>query len=1152
MLVFIITKLTSQLKKMNKKSIFEFSFLSEKPFTNSPETKLAFGHEGIVKTLSKIVKNSPEAFTIGLYGDWGSGKSTIACSLKDSLAKDDIPLIIFDVWKHEGDALRRTFLSSLVNQLKEDYNETFFEKSYELDERTNASKTINEEILAIQWKKMWPHLIVLLIFSFVVFLPIFIFYVVFDAIFNILDVGSSIGGLITGAFSLLSFSLFFKYLNQFIDTKKVVTNVEKFKDPQEFEDEFKKILKDGFLKSKLVIVFDNLDRVSGEKALEIMSTIKTFLDPIDKKVKGKNVVFIIPCDEKAIKRHIKKVLNFSENDDDYERYASEYLRKFFNTIIWIPEFYTNELEKLALDNLKATKIQDLINNEIAALIVLVFDKNPRQIIQYVNILVSNYLLIKERNIEGFDLKENIAQYAKYLIMIQRFPEIMELLREKMIYDLEDSITLSVIADADKYKNYEEFKSFLEITNHISIKSLDVFFKLRKNEFDLQFENSDKLIRLIESQEIKNIVLWKEDLSTKKPNLNKIGENDMNYIDSLDIKAKEVAFNQVVKQKISKTINPVLIAKFIDGLFYLTRCYDIKLNDETYNSITTQLGLATSYFYIINPENIIGEAHNKITKVQLKLRLLNLVKKQWVIDFVNPDRSQIFSEDYPDAILKTIMKNIHLFNDSDFNVHFKEFLASKYSKNIELFETISSDAKYRNLLGSDPYLLNVIINFDALLQDTANFQNVPKVSKSISEYEVKFFITETINAVLDFLNHSINHLSSLEEENVDISQNSSSLLLLFNKIISLVKDEKSKDKLEILFNTTIESFKLEDFKLVYHLFPFVYYFDIHDDHPTYKVTSHNIILRFLKSGFSADNKIKAIQTATTIPDFIKENDFYDVFFRKIISEEEYLEAFYQHLIDMQKIEVLLVWANENVKALYNFLEKISYAVPDKDGLATSLLSNWRENEDFENISIAYDIFDNLKVSEHFDFGLYSEKVIDLIVSRDIQKQEIGIKELNKNKNKVSEFNLRNRAESVLAQTFLPGISNYHPNVKNVFSTNFGGDKKFINDLFEQNENIKNQIINYMSSTADEAMFNIFKSQLFKTNYTNFCKKLLLQMSTLIVNDKSKIVIYQPLLELISSKYLSELKTEMQYFIDSYGIDLTSEDNQFLLKIEQKIK
>ena len=71
-----------------------------------------------VETLTESVKNAPtdRSFNIGLFGDWGSGKSSIIKSFKHKIEADysaqgkSIKVITYDAWKYANDSFRRMFL----------------------------------------------------------------------------------------------------------------------------------------------------------------------------------------------------------------------------------------------------------------------------------------------------------------------------------------------------------------------------------------------------------------------------------------------------------------------------------------------------------------------------------------------------------------------------------------------------------------------------------------------------------------------------------------------------------------------------------------------------------------------------------------------------------------------------------------------------------------------------------------------------------------------------------------------------------------------------------------------------------------------------------------------------------------------------------
>ncbi len=609
----------------------EFQFISESPLSGHSENPLQFGHNKIVRTLKKIVEKSPESFTIGLYGDWGSGKSTIALTLKDELEKDSIPLVLFDVWKHEGDALRRTFLRQTHYFFKES---KVWKNKYQgddsiLDELTKTKKGTKRISLTV-WQIIKASFALPL--SFIALF--FIVWLVFDLGFGVVDfkkddIPNSIGVFL----GLFPISFLFKFVQKLIENvkgEKEEFYQGKIEDPIEFENKFKEILKntDKSIK-KVVFVFDNLDRVSGEKAVQIMATIKTFLDPIDRSLNDKKIVFLIPCDESAIKRHLKKTLNYSDefSGNDYYQYAGEYLRKFFNTILWIPEFYTNELEELATEKLKETKINDFKNDELSALIVLVFDKNPRQIIQFINILISNYLLIKERPIEGFSLKDDIAKLAKFLLLIQKFPEIMDVYKRTLNYDLDELPGVLQDKGGDITYRIYEFQNFLRLTEHVKIESLDIFFKLRRSKFESKIDNSVKLIKLIETNRISDAINYKnEDESDKAL------KDDFNYIDNLNLEDKLKIFSQIINEKLLTINNSILLAKFIDGLLAFTKFKEITLESKTYRTIYHKLNVHNNHLSTINPINLIKELYEKIPNNREKPKLKKLIIKKQSDDF----------------------------------------------------------------------------------------------------------------------------------------------------------------------------------------------------------------------------------------------------------------------------------------------------------------------------------------------------------------------------------------------------------------------------------------------------------------------------------------------------------------------------------------
>jgi predicted KAP-like P-loop ATPase len=139
----------------------KIKFLSDQPLAGDKEQEVHFGHIDIANSLKEIVLDCPLPFTIGLFGRWGSGKTTIINILEKKLQDDKVATVNFDVWKHEGDPLRRAFLKELSRQLKET---TCLPKDFELSERLESSVQTTREIKKIPWnRKVWSFLLIFIV-----------------------------------------------------------------------------------------------------------------------------------------------------------------------------------------------------------------------------------------------------------------------------------------------------------------------------------------------------------------------------------------------------------------------------------------------------------------------------------------------------------------------------------------------------------------------------------------------------------------------------------------------------------------------------------------------------------------------------------------------------------------------------------------------------------------------------------------------------------------------------------------------------------------------------------------------------------------------------------------------------------------------------
>jgi len=454
----------------------KIKFFSDQPIAADKEQDIRFGHLDIVDNLKKIILNCPSPFTIGLFGKWGSGKTTILNALRKKLQdndnKDNIAVVSFDVWKYEGDSLRRTFLKEMAKQLQKN-----LPKNYELNERLEKSvqKIIEKGKFVYNWKLLLP------LFGIIVLISIFLYFKYPQ------NFGTYLSILFGG---VTSFSVLFVWIiQQAIKSETTVFSSERLQDPYEFEEEFRKITKEISPKNLLVII-DNLDRCIHGKAVELLSTIKTFLAK-DTEIYGNNkCIFLIACDDEAIKTHLKNVydINQSNSGDNSFFSADEFLRKFFNISLRIPDFIDTELQTYAEDLLKEIDIPQFTSPDISYVITNAFRENPRQIKQFINILITSFYLAQEREespepliIPKGIITKHVAFLAKFLIIHQKYPSECKKIQEG---DLN-------INEIESIKN-EKLQDFLRATKTVMVNDIRPFIYLKQSKEELDIPGVEEL------------------------------------------------------------------------------------------------------------------------------------------------------------------------------------------------------------------------------------------------------------------------------------------------------------------------------------------------------------------------------------------------------------------------------------------------------------------------------------------------------------------------------------------------------------------------------------------------------------------------------------------------------------------------------------
>jgi hypothetical protein len=357
--------------------------------SDAPSINDKFGPHGkLAQAITDLILNNQEGGkTIGLEGGWGSGKSTVINLLKNSLIENqNILLINFDAWAHQGDPLRRTFLETLISAIKTERSDWIRNDYWDrkLLELANRLKTTTEKNIP---KLTTLGKILIVAALFVPFgipflaaglqekllfgrgLPIaweFITGVIFTlAPIWVLIVSSLVNiwkKLQKGRRTRLSptdtsnneglqdDSLIVLLQHTIKETK---TETVETVDPTsiEFEKQFVEIMREalGVDDRRMVLVLDNLDRIDSQEALSILSTLQTFLQhkaECDKSWLNRLWV-IIPYDRESLQKLWQQTTS-----DDEKPLAVSFLDKRFQIRFEVPPLVLSDWSKYLHEILK--------------------------------------------------------------------------------------------------------------------------------------------------------------------------------------------------------------------------------------------------------------------------------------------------------------------------------------------------------------------------------------------------------------------------------------------------------------------------------------------------------------------------------------------------------------------------------------------------------------------------------------------------------------------------------------------------------------------------------------------------------------------------------------------------------------------------------
>jgi hypothetical protein len=298
-------------------------------------------------TIVDIIKNSDPNFTIGIYGEWGTGKTTLMRKIESELRSEtSITAIWFNAWRYERE--EQFTLIPLLKKIVYSLPDT-----HEFD---GLRKAIKRGIGTI--RRNMGQIITSVVSDFV---------------------AKSVG--------LNTAKVVKDISNELIPKIELLTEANEkdtiyFDGLEKIEDEIKKI-RIKKQRIRIVVFIDDLDRCSPKKALEVFESVKVFLG-----VEG--FIYVLGLSHETISKLITAEYGKSDIKGD------QYIKKIIQIPITLPEWSTNDVSILIDDFIKSGtifgKYVDIIK-ENTELIAKAIEKNPRETKRFINNFIVAYEIL---------------------------------------------------------------------------------------------------------------------------------------------------------------------------------------------------------------------------------------------------------------------------------------------------------------------------------------------------------------------------------------------------------------------------------------------------------------------------------------------------------------------------------------------------------------------------------------------------------------------------------------------------------------------------------------------------------------------------------------------------------------------------------------
>ena len=411
-------------------------------YNDRPNTNPSLNFELYAKELGKIAVKATTgnegSFTVGIFGSWGSGKTTLMRCIEEKLKNfhtefttDEFqyPLnnydatkfktIWFNPWKYDDThGIRNALIQTILREMAENSQGIVKENCNKLATRYNTSQCalhVGEHLLGVALQSQMYGV-------------------------NPIEI-------IKGLIKLGGKGRENQEQNE-VNDLDLVLDTDPYLFINRFESQFRDVVKEYVGEhGRLVIFIDDLDRCLPENALTVLESLKLYLD-------NANCVFFIGLDKRVIEQAVK------QRYKDLNVTGKEYIEKMIQLNFFLPEKNSNQVTQVL--QMELNELACGIDGRMWRMILAATKENFRKTKQF----VIAWGLIKNLAVSLKVADEMIPKLARILLIQMNFPELYDALPTrsyhliKHIKEIIEAYSQNNEAGKEALSKYPESKRFL--------------------------------------------------------------------------------------------------------------------------------------------------------------------------------------------------------------------------------------------------------------------------------------------------------------------------------------------------------------------------------------------------------------------------------------------------------------------------------------------------------------------------------------------------------------------------------------------------------------------------------------------------------------------------------------------------------------------